>query len=897
MCSIRRVYDKYFDFIVKAKWFIIVFWLIILGLGAGFGFQFLSAVSINVSPPKGTPGYNAKNAFEDLFPNRANPQSYIFYFECNGCDNIRESENNVTYYRANRLIEAASNWKGGFVISNQTWWSYPNTTLYTSIKERFLPPNHPRSMITLITAQASHDTTQLQKFVKHVRGSISDLNLPSNYYIGFLGSNTILVDSVEESSTTVTKIDLVVLPLALLVLVYVVQSWRMVIIPIINVSTCLLSSFAMMYGLTQYTAKAPSFVPSVMEAMVIALSIDYSLFLLTRYRFEIMNNKRRGSSAVREAVFHAGEVVFMSGLTLVSCFLGITGFPTQTVYMVGVGCSLCLTMALVINLTMTPALLLAFPVFFSTFQFLPFCTKKEEFGNDKYGGGQDGDDDAINSGSGYILAPDDEDNPNVPRSDEFDNGMSIFGVDTADEKGERAMKGGEDRPSLTLHQEEENNENMRKSYWYRSTKALIKWPYVYLTILIPLALIAPAALSLFDFNYSVANTQIAPRNSPSIECYKRIESTFPLGLMDPLYVIIDASSLGPNAVKTEAFFNTSAKIAELIIERSEVSSSEITAVSYPNGAYLSWAAASFALSNPSLSGPYPAYFNSSTNEDFSAALITISTPFSPFGDKMKGFTKTVRGVLNDGGLPGEYQYYFAGAAVWMVDVTNLTFELFPYIILATVLAIFFMISFLLMSAFIPIRYALTLVFPLSFIFGVAVLIYQKGVLNGLNWAAVGGVDAMYWLSPIITFPICTGLALDYDIFLMCRVAEYRLEGYTNRASILKAVHETGGIITAAGIIMAIAFGGMLFSTTDTLNQIAWILFSSVLFDTFVVRTVLVPAVLTLAARVNWWPRKVPQGKLMDEFGNEATDESKDQALLSVNGSSPKAAEGDGHWNL
>jgi len=63
----------------------------------------------------------------------------------------------------------------------------------------------------------------------------------------------------------------------------------------------------------------------------------------------------------------------------------------------------------------------------------------------------------------------------------------------------------------------------------------------------------------------------------------------------------------------------------------------------------------------------------------------------------------------------------------------------------------------------------------------------------------------------------------------------------------------------------------------------------VLFDTFVVRTVLVPAVLTLAARVNWWPRKVPQGKLMDEFGNEATDESKDQALLSVNGSSPKAA--------
>eukprot|EP00471_Norrisiella_sphaerica_P012042 CAMPEP_0184504814 /NCGR_PEP_ID=MMETSP0113_2-20130426/52661_1 /TAXON_ID=91329 /ORGANISM="Norrisiella sphaerica, Strain BC52" /LENGTH=786 /DNA_ID=CAMNT_0026894473 /DNA_START=654 /DNA_END=3014 /DNA_ORIENTATION=+ len=773
-------------------------------------------------------------------------------------------------------------------------------------------------MIALITTTPSHDTTELKKFVTHVREAIEDLEVPGDEFVGFLGSQTILVDSVEESSTTVTKIDLIVLPLALCVLMYVVQSWRMVIIPIINVATCLLSSFAMMYGITMFTVKAPSFVPSVMEAMVIALSIDYSLFLLTRYRFEVLTNNRRGSYAVREAVYHAGEVVFMSGLTLISCFLGMTGFPTDTVYMVGVGCSLCLTMALIINLTMTPALLLAFPTFFSTFQFLPFCMKKEGPGSESadalaaaraveqgdYQLASDSfEDDHVNGGLDSYSPPRRirQKNSGIQQTEDGEE-PAINGVyhgqqhsSDVDFKSSRDRSVGDSSSAvggeLGFHNQSVKNEAMKKSYWYRSTKFLIQWPWVIFTILIPLALIAPAAFQLLKFRYSVANTQIAPRNSPSMECYRRVERNFPLGLMDPLYVIVDGSRYGGGAVKNAEFFNTSALIAQMISERTQVSPMGVTAVSYLNGTSIDWNTAQILLANPGPTNPYPAFFNTSTNSNMDAALITITTPFAPFGDDMKPFTSSIRNILKDPKLSPKYSYYFAGAAVWMVDATTTTFELFPYIILATVLAIFLMISFLLRSAFIPIRYTFTLVFPLSFIFGLAVMIYQDGVLNGLSWDAIRGTDGMYWLAPIITFPICTGLALDYDIFLMCRVAEYRMEGYTNRASILKAVHETGGIITAAGIIMAIAFGGMLFSTTDTLNQIAWILFSSVLFDTFVVRTILVPAVLTIAAAVNWWPRKVPTSGLKDEFEKPAQGgehhgdgDSKDQALLSVNGS-------------
>ena len=73
--------------------------------------------------------------------------------------------------------------------------------------------------------------------------------------------------------------------------------------------------------------------------------------------------------------------------------------------------------------------------------------------------------------------------------------------------------------------------------------------------------------------------------------------------------------------------------------------------------------------------------------------------------------------------------------------------------------------------------------------------------------------ALYWLTPVMTFSILVGLALDYDLFLFTRVKEYRHQGYTNRAAIIKGVDKTGGIITAAGLSFVIF--NSLFITTGT----------------------------------------------------------------------------------
>ena len=142
---------------------------------------------------------------------------------------------------------------------------------------------------------------------------------------------------------------------------------------------------------------------------------------------------------------------------------------------------------------------------------------------------------------------------------------------------------------------------------------------------------------------------------------------------------------------------------------------------------------------------------------------------------------------------------------------------------------------------------------MSFVYGCAILVFQKGNLAGLHWRALGDTDGLFWIAPVMTVTILIGLALDYDVFLFARIYEYHQVGVPTREAIARGVHNTGSVITAAGIIMAIAFCGLLFSQITTLNQTGFIFVVAVLVDTFIIRTMLVPAVLSMAKEVNWWP--------------------------------------------
>jgi len=173
-------------------------------------------------------------------------------------------------------------------------------------------------------------------------------------------------------------------------------------------------------------------------------------------------------------------------------------------------------------------------------------------------------------------------------------------------------------------------------------------------------------------------------------------------------------------------------------------------------------------------------------------------------------------------------------------------------------------------------------------------VFQDGDFNAFS-SNLDGSHALYWLIPVMCFSILVGLGLDYDIFLFSRVVEYRKLGYHDQAAIIKGIYRTGGIITAAGIIMFISFSGLMLSSEMALNQYGFMLAFAVLADTFIIRTLLVPAIMQLAGPVNWWPGYMPpstkdvmcQDEEVEDLGME---EDENEQFLTADATSRSALE-------
>ncbi len=129
-------------------------------------------------------------------------------------------------------------------------------------------------------------------------------------------------------------------------------------------------------------------------------------------------------------------------------------------------------------------------------------------------------------------------------------------------------------------------------------------------------------------------------------------------------------------------------------------------------------------------------------------------------------------------------------------------------------------------------------------------------LTALFFQLVFGVERLSWMMPIFSFIMLVGLGIDYSIFLFGRIKE-EVRHHGVREGVHVAVAATGAIITSAGIILAGTFAGMITGELAFLAQMGFAVSVGVLIDTFVVRTMLDPALAALFGRWTWWPGAVP----------------------------------------
>jgi RND superfamily putative drug exporter len=106
--------------------------------------------------------------------------------------------------------------------------------------------------------------------------------------------------------------------------------------------------------------------------------------------------------------------------------------------------------------------------------------------------------------------------------------------------------------------------------------------------------------------------------------------------------------------------------------------------------------------------------------------------------------------------------------------------------------------------------------------------------------------------PLFAFIFLVALGVDYNVFLLARIAEERA-GRRTEDAVIAALEGTGGVITSAGLVLAVTFGVLMALPLEALFQVGFVVALGVLADTFLVRALLVPAIAARLGERNWWP--------------------------------------------
>ena len=168
------------------------------------------------------------------------------------------------------------------------------------------------------------------------------------------------------------------------------------------------------------------------------------------------------------------------------------------------------------------------------------------------------------------------------------------------------------------------------------------------------------------------------------------------------------------------------------------------------------------------------------------------------------------------------------------------------VITATVLLLFLMTG----SVLLPLKAVVMNALTLSAAFGVLVLIFQDGNLTGLlNFTSQGALEST---QPVLLFAIVFGLSTDYGVFLLSRIKEARDAGASNSESVAIGLGRTGRVVTAAALLFCVAIGAFATSQIVFIKELGIGTAAGVILDATIVRALLVPSLMGLLGKWNWW---------------------------------------------
>jgi uncharacterized membrane protein YdfJ with MMPL/SSD domain len=268
-----------------------------------------------------------------------------------------------------------------------------------------------------------------------------------------------------------------------------------------------------------------------------------------------------------------------------------------------------------------------------------------------------------------------------------------------------------------------------------------------------------------------------------------------------------------------------------------------------------------------------------TSQDGHAALLNVVLAQDPENDTSLQFVSDLR---KEGGrasgLDKVAVVNIGGSSAQIRDFTHLIqgglWKVFAFVMICSYLVLLVVLR----SVLLPLKAVLMNVLSVAAAWGVLVVVFQYGWLDGISgYNSLGYVQAV---TPPLLLAIVFGLSMDYEVFLLSRIRERYLATGDNRLAVSQGLQSSAKVISSAAVIMVVVFG--VFATTGVpqIKEIGLGLAVAIALDATIVRLVLVPSTMQLMGKWNWW---MPEwlGRILPEADFESDHAVEDERAPAV----------------
>ena len=317
------------------------------------------------------------------------------------------------------------------------------------------------------------------------------------------------------------------------------------------------------------------------------------------------------------------------------------------------------------------------------------------------------------------------------------------------------------------------------------------------------------AIPVMDLQLGMPGDEAKPTSTTERRAYDALADGFGPGFNGPLMMVVDAKGA------------SDPKAAVATIEKKIAATDGVVSVS-------------------------PARFNSTGD----TAIFTAVPATSPTDKKTQDLVKTIRSErpATEGATGAEFEV--TGTTALNIDVAEKTQSaLIPYLIVVVGLAILLLLL-VFRSILVPLKAALGFLLSVMAALGSVIAVFQWGW--GASLLGVETTGPIMSMMPIFLVGIVFGLAMDYEVFLVARMREAYVHGDEPKQAIETGFRYSARVVVAAALIMMAVFSGFIGAGESMIKMIGFGLAIAVLFDAFIVRMALVPAVLALLGKAAWW---------------------------------------------